>query len=175
MTEIALAATSKALVESLCCDDDVRATLRTQLLRLLAKGQPVSRARLAAALGSSPAMVDATLREIPNIEFDNRGDIIASGLSLLPTPHQFQINTYISSPAPRHARHGAPRIRRPPSCPWRTPMRWPASSHGHAIGPRYPESRDDCPVWPGSHVELVGRRGNIGVGIGEGAYVAGPW
>src|SRR5262249_45876982 len=55
-------------------------------------GQPVSRERLATALGVARDVVDATLRRIPNVEFDHQGRIVASGLSLLPTPHHFQVN-----------------------------------------------------------------------------------
>lgn len=82
----------QALAAGLCRDDDACATLCVQLLRLLAEGRPVSRDRLAAALGSSLAMVDMTLRQVPNVEVDERGDIVAAGLSLLATPHQFQVN-----------------------------------------------------------------------------------
>jgi len=92
MTEIGLAATSKALVESLCCDDDAQAILCTQLLRLLAEGQPVSPAQLAMALQLARAVVDQTLARLPNVEFDEQGSIIAAGLSLVPTSHQFRIN-----------------------------------------------------------------------------------
>ncbi len=92
MTEIALQATSTALIESLCCDDDARATLCTQLLRLLAHGRPVSPAQLAATLQESCAVVDQTLKQLPNVEFNDQGNIIASGLSLVPTPHQFRVN-----------------------------------------------------------------------------------
>jgi alkylmercury lyase len=83
-------AINQALAERLCCDDDTLAVLCTRLLRLLAEGRPVPRAHLAAALGVSRDEVDATLRQLPNLELDGQGDIIGSGLSLLPTPHQFQ-------------------------------------------------------------------------------------
>jgi alkylmercury lyase len=83
---------SQRLTEGLCCDDDAQATLCTQLLRLLAEGQPVSPAQLAATLQLSRAVVDQTLKQVPNVEFDDQGRIIAAGLSQVPTPHQFRAN-----------------------------------------------------------------------------------
>jgi alkylmercury lyase len=92
MTELALEATGNALVASLCRDDNAQAALCTQLLRFLSEGQPVSPARLAEALQLSPAEVEQTMRQLPNVEFDDQGRIVAAGLSLVPTPHQFRVN-----------------------------------------------------------------------------------
>jgi alkylmercury lyase len=92
MTGVTVKDISARLASGLCRDDDACAALCVQLLRLLADGQPVSRDRLAAALGVSRAAVDATLRQVPNVEADGDGRIVASGLSLLPTPHQFHVN-----------------------------------------------------------------------------------
>jgi alkylmercury lyase len=92
MSTYAAEAIGQALTDSLCRDDDACAALCVQLLRLLAHGQPVSRERLAAALGVAREAVDATLPQIPNVEVDGRGDIVSAGLSLLPTPHRFQVN-----------------------------------------------------------------------------------
>jgi alkylmercury lyase len=94
MTGLTVEAVGQRLAASLC-RDDACAVLCTRLVRLLAEGRPVSPDRLAAALGSSRAAVDATLREIPNVEFDDQGDIVAAGISLLPTPHQFQVNGHL--------------------------------------------------------------------------------
>jgi alkylmercury lyase len=87
-----VAAISLALADSLCCDDETQAALCTRLLRLMVEGRPVSRAHLAAALKVSRDEVDAVLRQLPHLELDGQGDIIGSGLSLLPTPHVFQAN-----------------------------------------------------------------------------------
>jgi alkylmercury lyase len=86
-----LEAISRRLADGQCCDG-AGGALRTPLLRLLAKGWPVSREQLAAALQVSHAEVDRALRQFPDAEFDDHGDIIALGLSLLPTPHQFCLN-----------------------------------------------------------------------------------
>jgi alkylmercury lyase len=82
----------QALADGLCRDDDACAALCVQLLRLLADGQPVSREHLATPLGVARDVLDATLRRIPNVAFDQRGRIVAAGLSLLPTPHHFEVN-----------------------------------------------------------------------------------
>jgi alkylmercury lyase len=83
---------SQALVAGLCRDDDMLATFCTHLVQLLGDGQPVARARLAAAHGVPLADVDAVLKRLPYVEFDGHGNIIAAGLSLVPTSHQFQVN-----------------------------------------------------------------------------------
>ena len=72
MTGLTVEAVGQRLAASLC-RDDACAVLCTRLVRLLAEGRPVSPDRLAAALGSSRAAVDATLREIPNVECDDVG------------------------------------------------------------------------------------------------------
>lgn len=92
MTNPTVETIGPALATGLCRDDDACTALCTQLVRLLAEGRPVSRDRLAAALGSSRVTVDATLRQVANLEADERGDIVAAGLSLLPTPHRFRVN-----------------------------------------------------------------------------------
>jgi alkylmercury lyase len=60
-------------------------------LRLLAEGQPVSAAQLAAAAGVS----EADLEHAPagrDIEYDDRGRIVGWGLTDNPTPHKFTVN-----------------------------------------------------------------------------------
>ena len=91
MTACTVEAIGQRLAASLWRDDDTRALYR-QLLRLLAEGRPVSRERLATALGVAREVVDATLRQYPNVEEDDQGHIVASGISLRATPHQFQVN-----------------------------------------------------------------------------------
>jgi alkylmercury lyase len=63
-----------------------------ELLRLLMEGQPVSLARVAAVLGRPLDDVVLGVRQLANVEFDRRGDIIAAvGLSLVPTPYRLQV------------------------------------------------------------------------------------
>ena len=62
------------------------------VLRLLAEGRPVSVEEVANSLYSTPDEVTDELRQFSNIEFDERGNIVAAGLSLTPTPHHFQVH-----------------------------------------------------------------------------------
>jgi len=62
------------------------------LLRLLARGQPVTLAPLADMMQRSLEEIARQLQEMPDIEYDELGRIVGSGLSLLPTPHRFTIN-----------------------------------------------------------------------------------
>lgn len=61
------------------------------LLRALAKGEPVSTVALAHALGMSPQDVEVVLATFADTVYDEKGDIVACGLSLLPTPHVFRV------------------------------------------------------------------------------------
>jgi alkylmercury lyase len=67
-------------------------TLWLYLLRTLANGHPVSRTGIASALRMSSYDVQVALTTFTDIEYDNEGDIVACGLSLLPTPHRFKVN-----------------------------------------------------------------------------------
>ncbi len=62
------------------------------LVRLLAAGQPLSYATLAAATGLSEAEIQAAIRRNVNVEYDQAGRIIGAGLTLRPTPHRFQVD-----------------------------------------------------------------------------------
>jgi alkylmercury lyase len=62
------------------------------LLRTLAKGKPVTQTSIAIALGMSPDEVGAALATFKDIEYDDDGSLVACGLSLIPTPHCFQVN-----------------------------------------------------------------------------------
>jgi Alkylmercury lyase./Helix-turn-helix domain of alkylmercury lyase. len=61
------------------------------LLRTLAKGQPVSCASLAHALKMSLTEIEVALATFADIVYDDNGDVVACGLSLLPTPHAFTV------------------------------------------------------------------------------------
>src|SRR5947208_4613511 len=62
------------------------------LLTLLAEGKPVPKGALARALGRAERDVVTLLAQIPSLEFDDAGDIVGAGLSLLPTLHLFVID-----------------------------------------------------------------------------------
>jgi alkylmercury lyase len=59
------------------------------LQKLLLEGQPVSPERIAASLQISQDEVNALLR---GVEVDKAGNVVGAGLSVVPTPHSYQIN-----------------------------------------------------------------------------------
>lgn len=80
-----------ALAESL--PDLSRDTiLSLALLRLIAQGQPVPLASLAANLDQTEEAVAQGVERLTNVERDEQGRIVAAvGLSLRPTPHHFTV------------------------------------------------------------------------------------
>jgi len=62
-----------------------------QLIRLLVQGQPVAPALLAARLHRDLDEVIEILRAHPELEYDEQGNLVGSGLTLVPTAHQFQV------------------------------------------------------------------------------------
>jgi hypothetical protein len=62
------------------------------LLRLLAEGEPVSVEDLAHAIGRPIGEVRQTLAALPDVEIDHRGRVVGYGLTLLPTPHRFEVD-----------------------------------------------------------------------------------
>jgi alkylmercury lyase len=82
-------ALAAGLRETLCSFDP---RFLPQLWGLLAKGRPVSATPLASTLRISLEEATAALRRLPNVEFDENGDVVGSGLTLNPTPHHFQVD-----------------------------------------------------------------------------------
>lgn len=62
------------------------------LLRLLARGEPVTIEELAAAHGQPTEDVRHALANSPDIEYDDQGRIVGAGLTLQSTPHRFEID-----------------------------------------------------------------------------------
>jgi alkylmercury lyase len=62
-----------------------------QLIRLLVQGRPVAPALLAARLHRDLDEVLEILRAHPELEYDEQGNLVGSGLTLVPTAHQFQV------------------------------------------------------------------------------------
>lgn len=89
MDEHLLDVLARRLADRLRCDHEA---LCLQLMRLLACGQPVSRKRLAAVLQMSQEDVNEALTHLADAEFDEAGNIIGWGLSLVPTSHRFHLN-----------------------------------------------------------------------------------
>lgn len=62
------------------------------LLCELAGGSPVSRERLAKALGWPTSTVAAALERTPGVEYDGAGHIVGYGLTLRETPYVFEVD-----------------------------------------------------------------------------------
>jgi alkylmercury lyase len=62
------------------------------LLHLLAEGQPVSVGRLADAIEKPVADIATLIQASTNVELDDEGSIVGSGLTLRPTQHQMRVN-----------------------------------------------------------------------------------
>jgi alkylmercury lyase len=63
-----------------------------QLIVLLSEGKPVSPAQIAAAFGQPPEETETLFRRFPSLEWDTSGNLVGAGLTLRPTPHQFEVN-----------------------------------------------------------------------------------
>lgn len=61
------------------------------LMRLLSRGDPVSREQLATVLGRPEAIVAEVLRQFEDVVYDEEGRIVGAGLSLLPTLYRFEV------------------------------------------------------------------------------------
>jgi len=83
-------ALEKYLQATLHCDHP---GLWLYVLRTMANGKPVTRMSIATALGMSLGEAQAALTTFKDIEYDADGNIVACGLSLIPTPHRFQVNS----------------------------------------------------------------------------------
>lgn len=66
--------------------------LYSALLRLLARGAPVSISQLAAAAGRPTGDVQRAVAGWSDTEYDEQGRIIGYGLTLHPTPHGFTVD-----------------------------------------------------------------------------------
>ena len=66
-----------------------------QLARLLVQGRPVAPELLASRLHRDLEEVRAILRAHPEVEYDAQGNLVGSGLTLVPTAHQFQVGQRI--------------------------------------------------------------------------------
>ncbi|MBJ6799190.1 organomercurial lyase MerB [Geomonas propionica] len=62
------------------------------LLRTLAKGKPVTKASIAVALDMALSDVDMAVMGFKDTVYDGDGNIVACGLSLIPTPHRFSVD-----------------------------------------------------------------------------------
>jgi alkylmercury lyase len=62
-----------------------------QLVQLLVQGRPVAPELLARRLNRELEEVCSILQAHPELEYDEYGNLVGSGLTLVPTAHQFQV------------------------------------------------------------------------------------
>jgi alkylmercury lyase len=67
-------------------------SLAPHAIQLLARGAPVPVVRLASAAGRSVDEVDKVLHGMPRVDFDDQGNLLGLGLSLVPTAHRVRID-----------------------------------------------------------------------------------
>lgn len=89
MNEADLTDLAAIIADRLCGTNE---HLCVALIRQLAAGQPVSAARLAAEVALEEPAVDAVLQQMLDVDYDDAGNVVGFGLSLVPTAHQFIIN-----------------------------------------------------------------------------------
>jgi alkylmercury lyase len=63
-----------------------------ELVRLLASGHPVTREHLATVLQMTAEQVAEVLACLADLEVDHSGNVVGWGLTLIPTPHRFQMH-----------------------------------------------------------------------------------
>ncbi|WJQ13721.1 organomercurial lyase MerB [Geobacillus stearothermophilus] len=62
------------------------------LLKLLANGKSVSIEEIAKETGKSTEEVETVLAGLPSVERDEQGKVVGYGLTLIPTPHRFEVD-----------------------------------------------------------------------------------
>jgi len=88
MQHLSLETMTNLLAEQLCSEQD---SLRCLLVHQLAHGKPVAQTRLSAMLQISQQELAQRLAALPDIEFDEYGNIVGQAMTLVPTSHRVQI------------------------------------------------------------------------------------
>lgn len=66
--------------------------LLSPLLQMLAEGEPVTFEDIASATNKPVEEVRKVLQTLPSVEFDEQGRVVGYGLTLVPTPHRFEVD-----------------------------------------------------------------------------------
>jgi len=80
---------AKRLSELLDCGQE---DLCRPIIQQVARGKPVTKAELQVSLHLSQDELERRLAHLPDTEFDQQGNILGWGVTLLPTSHQFQLD-----------------------------------------------------------------------------------
>ena len=85
----ALETIAERLSEQLQCEQE---DLCRSILHQVSRGKPLSQASLATSLHISQNELEHRLARVPDTEFDQEGNIIGWGVTLMPTRHRFQLD-----------------------------------------------------------------------------------
>ena len=88
MHKIELERLARQLAEGLRGDHDA---FCREMVRLLARGHPVTPERLASALQMTAEQVAEVLAALTDLELDQSGNVMGWGLTFIPTPHRFLV------------------------------------------------------------------------------------
>ncbi|HEY6542928.1 MAG TPA: organomercurial lyase [Ktedonobacteraceae bacterium] len=80
---------AERLSEQLQCEQE---ELCLPILHQVTRGKPLKKAALAASLHVSQGDLEQRLLHLPDTEFDQQGDVVGWGVTLVPTRHRFQIH-----------------------------------------------------------------------------------
>src|SRR5260370_24656986 len=75
------------LSEQLRCEQE---DLCLPILQQVSRGKPLTRVELGARLQLDQDELERRLRQLPDTEFDKKGNILGWGVTLIPTPHRFE-------------------------------------------------------------------------------------
>ncbi|GCE46179.1 alkylmercury lyase [Thermosporothrix hazakensis] len=89
MSVPSLEAITTGLIEQLQSEQK---ELRLLILRRISQGGPVSKAQLASELHISEDGLEKRLHQLPDTEYNENGDVVGWGVTLVPTRHHFQVN-----------------------------------------------------------------------------------
>ena len=80
---------AKRLSVLLYCEQE---ELCRPIIQQVARGKPVTKADLQVSLNLNQDELERRLAHLPDTEFDQQGNILGWGVTLLPTSHQFQLD-----------------------------------------------------------------------------------
>ena len=89
MQRLSLDAMAERLSEQLQCEQE---DLCLPILHQVTRGKPLSKTALATSLQISQDELEQRLTHLPDTEFDQEGNIVGWGVTLVPTRHRFQID-----------------------------------------------------------------------------------
>jgi alkylmercury lyase len=89
MQHLSLEAIAERLVAHLQCEQD---DLCLPMVHQVARGKPLTKAVLGASLQMREDELERRLARLPDTEFDQQGNIVGWGVTLVPTRHCFQLD-----------------------------------------------------------------------------------